>query len=152
MFSLSKNNRNNSIATFNPFRDIEEMEKEFWNEPFGTFFRNTDIAEFKTDIKDEGDHYLLEADLPGFRKEDISLDINGDTLVINAERKSEHSEEDKKNKYIRCERSYGKYSRQFDVSTVNADGIRAKYENGVLTLVLPKKNDALPEGKHLQIE
>lgn len=152
MFELRPYRKNNRVAVFNPFKEMEEMERAFFGEPFGEFFRNGDIAEFKTDIKDEGDHYILEADLPGFEKNDIKLDISGDVLVINAERKSEHKEEDKKKKYIRCERSYGKYSREFDVSGVETDNIKAKYENGVLTLVLPKKQETLPKAKHLEIE
>ena len=107
---------------------------------------------FKTDVKDEGDRYELEADLPGFDKKDIHLDINGDTLTVRAERHSEHEEKDKKGKYVRCERSYGSYSRDFDLSGVKADEIKAKYENGVLKLTMPKKTEALPESKHLEIE
>ena len=131
---------------------MEEFEKKFFSEPFASFFNSGDIAEFKTDITDEGDHYVLEADLPGFDKKDIRLDISDNTLTINAERHSEHEEKDKKQKYVRVERSYGKYSRQFDVSSVNIEDIKAKYENGVLKLTLPKKQVTLPESKHLEIE
>ena len=73
-------------------------------------------------------------------------------LTVRAERHSEHVEKDKKGKYVRCERSYGAYSRDFDLSGVNSEGIKAKYENGVLKLTLPKKTQALPESKHLEIE
>ncbi|MCI6961492.1 MAG: Hsp20/alpha crystallin family protein, partial [Clostridiales bacterium] len=104
------------------------------------------------DIKDEGDSYTLEADLPGFEKKDIHLDLNNDILTINAERHSEHEEKDKKGKFVRCERSYGTYSRQFDVSGINTEGIKAKYENGVLTLSMPKKSTQLPTAKRLEIE
>ena len=57
-----------------------------------------------------------------------------------------------KDSYIRCERSYGQYARQFDMSAVDTQGIKAKYDNGVLTLTLPKKQQALPESKRLEIE
>ena len=134
--------RNN--AMYNPFREMDEFEKQF----FGTNF----MDEFKTDIKDEGNHYELEADLPGFDKKDIKLDINGDVLTISAERHSEHEEKDKKNKYVRCERSYGSYSRDFDISGIKADAITAKYENGVLKLKMPKKTEQVPETHHLEIE
>ena len=151
MFELRPYRRNNNIASYNPFREMEDFEKAFFGDPFGGFFRNGDIAEFKTDITDEGDHYTLEADLPGFDKKDISLDINGDTLTINAERRSEKKVKEK-DKYIRSERSYGKYVREFDVSSVDTEKIKAKYDNGVLTLKLPKKNGSLPEARHLEIE
>ncbi len=141
--------KNNSF--YNPFRDMDEFEKKFFASPFG-FFESGALDEFKTDVKDEGDRYELEADLPGFEKKDIHLDINGDILTVSAERHSEHEEKDKKGKYVRCERSYGTYSRDFDVSGVDTEGIKAKYENGVLKLTMPKKADALPEAKHLEIE
>mgnify|MGYP000265725696 CR=1 FL=1 len=127
---------------------MDEFEKKFFSTPFGFFDTNV-LDEFKTDIKDEGDRYELEADLPGFDKKDIHLDINGDMLTVSAERHSEHEEKDKKNKYVRCERSYGSYSRSFDVSAIQQDKIRASYKDGVLELTLPKKNSAMPDRPRL---
>lgn len=150
MFEMRPYSRKNN-SLYNPFRELDDFERNFFSSPFG-FFGSGTLDEFKTDIKDEGDRYELEADLPGFDKKDIKLDINGDVLTVRAERHSEHEEKDKKGKYVRCERSYGAYSRDFDLSGVNSEGIRAKYENGVLKLTLPKKTQALPESKHLEIE
>ena len=76
--------------TYNPFKQFDDLEKRFFGAPFGAFLQETELAEFKTDITDQGDHYLLEADLPGFKKEDISLDLEGDKLTIQATRHSEH--------------------------------------------------------------
>ena len=152
MFELRPYRKMGNQLSYNPFREMEEFERQFFGEPFANFFRNADIAEFKTDITDQGDSFLLEADLPGFDKKDIHLDLSGDTLTVNAERHSEHEKKDKKNKYIRCERSYGRYSREFDVSMIETDKIKAKYDNGVLKLILPKKQEALPEAKRLEIE
>ncbi len=152
MLEIRPYHRHQKEISYNPFRDMEEFEKRFFSEPFASFFESGDIAEFKTDISDEGDHYVLEADLPGFDKKDIKLDISDNTLTINAERHSEHEEKDKKQKYIHVERSYGKYSRQFDVSSVDTDAIKAKYDNGVLKLTLPKKQEILPESRQLEIE
>lgn len=152
MFELRPNRRHGSQVSYNPFREIEDFERKFFDEPFGEFFANGDIAEFKTDITDEGDSFVMEADLPGFDKKDIHLDLADNTLTISAERHSNHEQKDKKDKYLRVERSYGKYSRQFDVSSIDTDNIKAKYENGVLTLTLPKKHQQLPEAKHLEIE
>lgn len=151
MFELRPYRRNNHLVAYNPFKEMEDMERAFFGDPFNGFFRSADLAEFKTDIYDEGDHYVLEADLPGFDKNDIKLDINGDTLSINAERHSEKETKDN-DKYICSERSYGRYVREFNISAVEADNIKAKYDNGVLTLILPKKGEALPESKHLEIE
>ena len=152
MFELRPFHRNDQELTYNPFKAMEDFEKRFFEDPFTGFFQNGDIAEFKTDISDQGDSYLLEADLPGFEKKDIHLDVSGDVLTINAERHSEHEDKDKKGNYIRLERSYGQYSRQFDVSGIDAHGIRAKYDNGVLKLTLPKKQPQVPESHTLEIE
>ena len=150
MFELRPYSRKNN-SLYNPFREMDELEKQFFGSPF-EFFDNSAMDAFKTDIKDEGDHYELEADLPGFDKKDIKLDVNGDVLTVSAERYSEHEEKDKKGKYVRCERSYGSYSRQFDLSGVKADEIKAKYEDGVLKLTMPKKTETLPKAHRLEIE
>ena len=146
MFELKPYSRKNK-ALYNPFQAVDE----FWNDPLG-FFGSASPDIFKTDVKDEGDHYLLEADLPGFEKKDIHLDIDGDVLRVSAERHSEHEDKDKKGKYVRCERSYGSYSREFDLSGIRADKIGAKYEDGVLKLTLPKKEEKVPATRRLEIE
>ena len=150
MFEMRPYSRKNN-SVYNPFHEIDEFGKRFFGTPFG-FFDSDMLGAFKIDVKDEGDRYELEADLPGFDKNDIHIDINGDTLTVRAERHSEHEKRDKKDKYVRCERSYGSYSREFDLSGVNADEIKAKYENGVLKLIMPKKTEALPDSRHLEIE
>ena len=151
MFELRPYHHKNNIASYNPFREMDEFERRFFGNPFG-YFDNRELAEFKTDITDTGDAYLLEADLPGFAKEDLHLDIDGDVLTVRAERRSNHEEKDSKNRVIRCERSYGSYSRDFDISGVNADGITAKYEDGVLKLHLPKKQATQSTSRTLSIE
>ncbi|MPN59108.1 18 kDa heat shock protein [bioreactor metagenome] len=94
---------------------------------------------------------MLEADLPGFDKKDIKIDIDGGYLTINAERHSKSEEKDDKNNYIRCERSYGSFSRSFDVSAINTDAIAASYDNGVLKLTMPKKTPEVPTSRRLEI-
>ena len=122
---------------YNPFNELEN-----WNR---AFFGDTSLAEFKTDIRDAGDSFLLEADLPGFKKEDINLSLNGDALTIKAVRHSDYEDTNKKGAYIRCERSYGSYARSFDVSGVDTTGIRAAYHDGVLTVTLPKRSAPKPQ-------
>ena len=140
------------MTTFNPWREMEEFEKAFFSNPFGSFFNAPALNQFRTDVTDEGDHYLLETDLPGFEKKDITLDIHDDMLTIRAERKSKVEEKDQKDKVIRMERSYGSYQRSFDISGVDADQIQAKYIDGVLRLTLPKLERTLPQGRRLEIE
>ena len=149
MFELTRRNTNHPVNIYSPFRDMEDLERGCCGYPF---FGDRELTEFKTDITDEGDHYLLEADLPGFDKKDIHLDLDGDTLTVRAERHSKVEEKDKKDRVIRVERSYGAYSRQFDISAVDADHIKAKYDNGVLQLTLPKKEAVLPASRRVEIE
>ena len=80
------------------------------------------------------------------------MEIRDDVLTVHAQRRSKVEEKDQKDKVIRMERSYGAYSRSFDISGVNADGIKAKYVDGVLRLTLPKQEKRLPEGRRLEIE
>ena len=127
---------NNRVSNYDPFKDMENFEKHF----FGT----DRISSFKTDIKDNGNEYLLEAD--------IDLNLENNYLTIKAERKVENEEKDKKGRYIRCERSYGSFVRSFDVSDVDTDKITASYEDGVLKLNMPKKENALPTAKKLEIK
>lgn len=106
-------------------------------------------AAFRTDIQDLGDHFLLEADLPGFQKEEISLDLKGDILTVTA-----HHQEEKEahtGRYLCRERRYGDFARSFDVSSVQQKAITASYENGVLKLVLPKKSAVQPESSKIAI-
>lgn len=105
---------------------------------------------FRTDIQDLGDRYLLEADLPGFRKEEISLDLKGDLLTVTACRREETQEH--QGKYLCRERYFGSYRRSFDVSEVQQSGITASYENGVLKLTLPKKSAVQPQCSKITIE
>lgn len=151
MFELTRRNSNHAVNDYNPFREMEDMERRFFGPRFDDFFRSADLAEFKTDVTDEGDHYLLEADLPGFQKEDIHLDLDGDTLTIRAERHS-NVEKKERNKVVRVERSYGSYSRSFDISGIDTEGIKARYDNGVLQLTLPKKHQELPASHRIEIE
>lgn len=104
----------------------------------------------RTDIRDEGDRYIMESELPGFNKEDITLDIDGDCMTLKAEHSAENENTDS-NGYICRERSYGSYQRSFDISGVDADNISAEYKNGILIMCLPKKSDEIPASRRLQI-
>ena len=155
MFELRPYRNNNKVNYYDPFREMEALERAFFGRPFDSFgnaFRTGALAEFKTDIKDLGNAYLLEADLPGFDKKDIRLDLNGDTLTISAERHTESENDEKKDKYLRVERSYGSYSRSYDLTGVDVAGIKAKYENGVLAVNLPKLVENEPKPIQIEIE
>ena len=142
MFGLTRRNGN---SLYNPFQEMEQLEKNFFGDPFGDFFENGDLSLFKSDILDEGDHYELEADLPGFNTEDIKLELQGDNLVISAERHSNAEEKNKDGKVVRMERSSGSYQRAFNVSQIDTANIHASSDNGVLKLTLPKLQSQIPE-------
>ena len=117
------------------------------------FFRssNTSLPAFRTDIRDAGDKYVLEAELPGFRKEDIDLHLEDNVLTITAKHQ-ETAENKQDGKYICRERRVGSYARSFDVSGIQEEGISAAYENGVLTLILPKQGEVIPQSRKISIQ
>ena len=144
MYEMMPFTRNHGVDLYRPFRDLEELER--------SLFANSSAAAFKTDIRDTGDAYVLEADLPGMKKEDIHIDVDGDRLSISAQRSSGREEKDQDGNYIRCERSYGSFSRSFDISGVRSEDITAAYENGVLTLTMPKQTTVVPAARRLEIQ
>ena len=129
-----------SYDIFNAFRDFED-----------SFFRSPAVSGCRTDIRDDGDKYVLESELPGFDKEDIRLDLDGDYLTISAQHSTEKEDNDKNGNYIRRERSTSSYRRSFNISACSSEGIDAEYKNGILTVTLPKKKEQQPAAKQLQI-
>ncbi|MBR0163683.1 MAG: Hsp20/alpha crystallin family protein [Lachnospiraceae bacterium] len=127
-----------------PFTEIDKMMNDFWNGGFWNDRFDTAMSAMpKTDIIEKDGHYELEAELPGFDREDIHVDVKDDVLTVSAEH-SEKNEEKKHGKVLRRERGYRSYKRSFNISGLNRDDIKAQYRNGVLTLTLPKP-EPLPE-------
>ncbi len=118
------------------------------------FFRssNTSLPAFRTDIRDDGDKFVLEAELPGFEKGDISLDVKEGILTITAKHQSREEHKDEKGGYIRRERRFGSFSRSFDISGIDESAITAAYTNGILELRLPKAVPAVPEARRIAID
>lgn len=115
------------------FHDLDHLEKSFFGKLSGGF------SHFRTDIIDKGDKYLLKAELPGFDKKDIKININENYLTISAEHNEEKEEDLVKNSnFIRRERRYGSFTRSFDISDIDIPNIKASYNNGILDLELPK--------------
>lgn len=126
------------------FNYLDSLEKDF----FGDL--STSISHFRTDIADRGDYYELKADLPGFKKEEIKIDLSGTTMSIQAEHKEET--EEKKKDYIRRERKYGSFARSFDVTGIDTENITASLNDGVLELKLPKATPAGELKKQITVE
>ena len=141
MFGLTPYSRNYYVATYDPFKEMEEFERRFFGQR---------TPAMKTDIRETENAYILESDLPGFSREDIHAEINNGYLTIRAEHKSEN--EDKNDKYLRRERSYGSFSRTFDLEGIDADAITASFKDGVLSLELPKLAPKPEEERRLEIK
>ena len=108
----------------------------------------------KTDVKETDAGYEVDIDLPGFKKDEISAKLENGYLTISAAKGLDKDEQDKNGKYIRKERYAGSMSRSFYVGEgVTQDDIKAKYEDGILRLVVPKKDNKAVEGnRYISIE
>lgn len=125
----------NDMFDLTPFDEMDRM--------FDSFFggRTTgNAAAMRTDVLEEDKDYRLSAELPGFNKEDIKIGLENGALTISASHKEDNSEKNKEGKYIRRERSVSSYQRSFRVpDDLKPEDIDASYKDGVLTVILPKK-------------
>ncbi len=100
----------------------------------------------KTDVQEHDDHYEVDVELPGFKKEELSLELKDGYLVISAAKGLDKETEKKSGKYVRRERYAGSLSRTFYVGEdIKQEDIHAKYENGVLKLLIPKMDARKPQ-------
>lgn len=140
MFSMIPYRSNRHVAVrnnenyFNPFSD------DFFRAFFGDDFANGMLSAerpLKVDVRDEGDHYLLEADMPGMSRENVHVDVNDGVLTISTE-VNENKEKKEDGHYVYRERRYGKSSRSFNLDGIRDQDITAEFKDGVLKLNLPK--------------
>ena len=110
--------------------------------------------EMKTDVHEHDDHYEIDIDLPGFQKDELTLNLENGYLTVGAAKGLDEEQKDKKGKVIRQERYAGAMQRTFYVGeALTEEDVHAKYENGVLSLTIPKKDQKkLPEHKSIAIE
>ena len=140
----------------------ENLFDDWFDFPSFPEFRNVDrklygrhaAHEMKTDVREHEDHYEVDVDLPGFKKDEIRLELENGTLTVHAAKDLEKEQKDKAGKIIRQERFSGAMQRSFYVGeALTEEDIGAKFENGVLSLNIPKKDvKKLPEKKVIQIE
>ncbi|NLK77823.1 MAG: Hsp20/alpha crystallin family protein [Clostridiales bacterium] len=102
----------------------------------------------KTDVKETDKGYEVAIDLPGFKKDEVTIQLKDGYLNISAAKGLDKDEKDKKDKYIRKERYAGSMSRSFYVGDISENDIHAKYEDGILTLDIPKEDKKAVESKH----
>lgn len=118
---------------FNKLFDV--FNEPFFHEPFAKM--NSYVKSFKVDVKDTDKAYELTAELPGITKENISLDYNKGYLTIKTTT-TKSTEEKPQEKYIRRERYVGEMQRSFYIDDIDEKNIKASYQDGILTVVLPK--------------
>ncbi len=139
-------------SQWNPWKELEEIEKRLaavWGRPLAKAEAGKEamtVAEWAplVDISEDGREYVIKADLPDVKKEDVKISVQDNIVAISGERKYEKEEKDKK--YHRIERAYGRFLRSFTLPE-DADGtkIAAEYKDGVLQVRLPKSEKAKPK-------
>lgn len=141
----------NMMDVFNDFD--RDFFRGFWRPEHALYGKNA-AHMMKTDVKETDTGYELDMDLPGFKKDDLHLELNNGTLTISAEKNLEKNEENKEGKVLRQERYSGAMSRSFYIGDqMTEEDIKARFEDGVLHLNIPKKDARkVPEKKTICIE
>jgi HSP20 family protein len=138
-----------TLTRFEPFRGVSSLQEQInrlFNEAFD---RSSDEANLTTwapavDIYETEQELIVKADLPDVKPEDLDIRVENNILTIRGERKFEKKVNE--DNYLRVERAYGSFSRSFSLaSTVNTEAIKADYKDGVLSLVIPKREEAKPK-------
>ena len=144
-----------AISRFEPFRtnSLQEQFNRLFSEAFD---RSSDESNITTwapavDIFETEHELVVKADLPDIKPEELDIRVENNILTIRGERKFEKKVEE--GNYLRVERSYGSFSRSFALAnTVNTEAIKAEYKNGVLTLSVPKREEAKPKQIKVNVE
>jgi len=139
MYSLRPFRRGRLLPRF-----ADDFFRDFWDWPMANFG-------FRVDIKDAGDHYLLQAELAGVNRSDINLEVVGDYLVIGV-KSDETVNQEEENRYVRRERRMMSCERQFYVGDINPEEIDASYNNGVLEVKIPKKDQGRSSRRSIDIK
>ncbi len=138
----------------NPFRELEEMQdrlSSFFNEAWGGSSQsNLNIPTADVYLDEDESNLIVEAQLPGYNEEDVDISIDNGALSIRAEHSQKNTEEKKGRKYIVQESSSSLYRRVGLPKNVDADKIKARFEDGVLKITAPMKD--LPKPKKVAIE
>jgi HSP20 family protein len=129
-----------NITRWDPFEDFDDLFKGFFLRPIRAEAQGEQAVRIKMDVKEDEKAYTVHAEMPGVRKEDIQVSIDGNQVSIAAEVKRE-KEEKQGEKVLRSERYYGRVYRAFSLGQdVDQEAARAKFDNGVLELTLPKRS------------
>lgn len=136
------------------FDDMFPFDDSFFASKKNPLYGKNASRVMKTDIKENEGSYELDIDLPGFKKDEITAELKDGYLTVSAAKGLDKDEEDKKGKYIRKERYAGALSRTFYLGEeIREEEIKAKFENGILSVSIPKEEEKKVEGpKHISIE
>lgn len=141
-----------SIVRYSPWSMLRNIQEDM-NQLFNKNLHDQGISQWSphVDITEESDKYRLIADIPGVKPQAIKLNIEGDRLTIQGERKTESKKENEG--YSRIERYSGTFYRQFTLpDNVNVENIQAKNKHGVLEITLPKKESSRPKSLEVRVE
>ncbi|HHV65168.1 MAG TPA: Hsp20/alpha crystallin family protein [Peptococcaceae bacterium] len=148
MFSLVPF-RKRGLSRQRDFWDMDSIFDSFFNDAmFPVYFAPS--GQMKVDIKENEKEYILEAEIPGAKRDEINLEIDESRLTISVDRNEEINEE--QDNYIRKERRTCSMSRSFAVENILPEKATAKFENGVLTIVLPKKDATVSKYRRIEIQ
>ncbi len=145
-----------TLTRFEPFRGVSTLQDQINRLLNEAFDRTSDGANLTTwappvDIYETEHELVVKADLPDIKPEDLDIRVENNNLTIRGERK--FGKKVNEDNYLRVERSYGSFSRSFSLAnTVNADAIKADYKDGVLTLSIPKREEAKPKQIKVNVE
>ncbi len=153
-----------SLVRWNPARELATWPSDLFgiqreiNKMFDGVFRGTGDEDYSfsswtpaVDIAEHDDEYLVKVELPGVNKDEVKLTLENNILTIRGEKKQE--KETKKENYHRVERSYGSFQRSFTLpAAVKSDKIDASYKDGILTVSLPKAEEAKPKQIEVKVK
>jgi len=141
-----------NIVRFDPFEDLTRLQRDvnrLFEDNVRPSGRGAEQASLRTwapvvDIREDRDEIVVSAELPGLKQENIDIELSGDTLTISGERS--FSDTERKDSYVRVERSYGSFRRAFTIGVpINADEVKASYKDGVLEVHVPKSEAVKPK-------
>lgn len=137
----------NNVLRWDPFRELERLQSEI-NRAFETTTQQSPPSAPRTwspsvDVLETQEAVTLHLELPGMKQEEIDIELSGEILTVRGERKLNH--EEKRDHYVRIERSYGRFQRTFTLSTpIQSDKVTAAYRDGILEITLPKSEETKP--------
>ncbi len=146
-----------AIVKYNPFRELRAMQEQMnrlldlaWNREPGEELREG-VWQPPVDIFEDAESLVIKAELPGIDQKDIDVRIEDNTLTLRGERK--HDQEVRKENYHRVERYYGSFQRSFSLpATIDQEKVKATCDKGVLTIILPKKEEIKPKQVSVEVK